>query len=105
MHNSPESMKILGILVVTGAALGIGKLLVSDEVLTPRVIIGRALLGCGTSTVAGVGLIWIPDMHPLALLAVGSALGIVGASALEVCLKKYLAAHMNLKRRATDKNG
>ena len=104
MHNNPESMGLLSILVATGAALGLGKLLVSDEVLTPRVVIGRTLLGCGTSTVAGVGLIWIPDLHPLALVAVGSALGIVGASALEVWLKKHLAAHSPAqKRRATDK--
>lgn len=103
MHETKESLSILGLLIITGAAWGLGKLLVSDEQLTARLIIGRVLLGSCTSTVAGIGLIWIPDMHPLALLAVGSALGIAGATAVEAWLKKYMSSQLNQRRRATDK--
>ena len=104
MHNSHESYKLLALLVFTGAALGLGKLLVSPESLTWRLIMGRVLLGSGASTVAGIGLIWIPDLHPLALVAIGSAFGIIGSAAIEAALKKYLAAQIKLHtRRATDK--
>ncbi|WP_233833141.1 phage holin family protein [Paraburkholderia sp. ZP32-5] len=36
---------------------GIAKLLVSSEALTFRLILGRAILGSATSTVAGVALV------------------------------------------------
>lgn len=103
MHDTKESLSLLGLLIVTGAAWGLGKLLVSDEVLSARLVIGRVLLGSCTSTVAGIGLIWIPDLHPLALIALGSALGIAGATAVESWLKKYMSTQLNQKRRSTDK--
>lgn len=103
MHETQESMKMLWVFVVIGAVLGLGKLLASDEVLTVRLVIGRVLLGSGASTIAGVGLIWMPDLHPLALVAVSAALGIIGSAAIEAGLRKYFAAKLGLKRRSTDK--
>lgn len=75
-------------LVVTGALIGIAKLLVSSEVLTFRLILGRALLGSATSMVAGVVLVQIPDLSPIALLGIGSALGIVGSQYIELLLRR-----------------
>ncbi len=70
-------------LAAAGAAIGVAKMLVSGEELSFRVILGRAILGSATSMLAGVMLMQFPAMPPLALLAVGSGLGIVGQQYIE----------------------
>ncbi|MEZ7524001.1 holin [Burkholderia vietnamiensis] len=79
-------------LVIMGALIGIAKLLVSSEQLTFRVIVGRALLGSATSMVAGIALLQIPNLDPLALLGIGSALGIVGSQYIEILLRRKARA-------------
>ncbi|WP_337881805.1 holin [Chromobacterium haemolyticum] len=74
-------------LVVIGAVIGLGKLLVSSEKITGRLALGRAILGGATSTVAGVVLAQFPTIPLPALIGVGSALGILGAQFLEAWLK------------------
>ena len=93
MDDHKTAWTILGLLVL-GAAMGLGKLLVSDEVLTWRLIIGRAILGAGASMIAGVVLIQIPDIPPLALLGIGSVLGTVGAQFIELRLKRRAGGFM-----------
>ncbi len=78
-------------LLVMGALIGLGKLLVSDDPITLRLILGRAVLGAATSMVAGVGLMQFPGMPPMALYGVGCALGIVGSQYLEVWLKRWMS--------------
>jgi hypothetical protein len=78
-------------LILLGAVIGVGKLLLSEEKLTPRVILGRAIMGSATSLVAGVALMEIPGMQPMTLLGIGSALGILGQQYLEKILRKKLA--------------
>ncbi|NUA26091.1 phage holin family protein [Cupriavidus basilensis] len=85
-----EHEKSLAMLVAMGAMIALGKLLVSDEDLTFRRIIGRALLGAATSMIAGVGLIQFPELPPLALYGIGCGLGIVGSQYIEVWLKRKL---------------
>ncbi|WP_410498155.1 hypothetical protein [Chitinibacter sp. S2-10] len=77
-------------LLVLGASIGVGKLLVSSETLTLRLCFGRAILGSATTAIAGAALIQIPNINPLALMAIGSALGIVGAQFVELWLKKQV---------------
>lgn len=79
-------------LAIMGALIGVAKLLVSSEELTFRVIVGRAILGSATSVLAGVVMLQIPNIHPLALLSIGSGLGIVGQQYLERILRKRAAA-------------
>lgn len=97
MDNDKTMWTILGLLAL-GAAMGLGKLLVSDEVLTWRLIIGRAILGGGASMIAGVALIQIPDIPPLALLGLGSVLGTVGAQFIELQLKRRAGMFMSGER-------
>ncbi|WP_410210258.1 holin [Aquirhabdus sp.] len=75
-------------LIVIGALIGLGKVLASNEILTLRLLIGRTLLGSGSSLVAGAIVMQIPDISPLALVGIGSALGIAGASVIEAWVKK-----------------
>ncbi|QZA80225.1 phage holin family protein [Deefgea piscis] len=83
-----EHEKTLISVLVAGALIGLGKLLVSKEELTVRLCFGRSILGAATSSIAGLALIQIPNLHPIALLGIGSALGIVGAQFVELWFKK-----------------
>ena len=86
-----EHEKNLMLLIVIGAAIGFAKLLVSDEELTWRLMIGRTILGAATSTIAGAIILQIPDINPLALIAIASALGILGSTFIENWLKSQSA--------------
>lgn len=70
-----EHEKNLLLLIVIGACIGFAKLLVSDEKLTWRLTIGRTII------------LQIPDISPLALIAIASALGILGSTFIENWLK------------------
>lgn len=83
-----EHEKGLIYLLALGALIAVGKLLSGNEFLTARLIIGRALLGSATSTVAGVALLQFPSLPLPALIGIGSALGIIGAQYLEAWLKR-----------------
>ncbi|AWL20193.1 TPA: holin [Acinetobacter nosocomialis] len=88
MQEHEKTLWTMFMLIVSGAIIGIGKLLTSSEKLTIRLISGRAILGSATSSVAGIVLLQIPNIHPIALLALGSALGIAGAGVIESYIKK-----------------
>lgn len=85
MHDHEKSLFLL---LLIGAIIGLGKLLASTEPLTWRIAIGRTILGSATATVAGVVLLSIPDISPLALIAIGSALGIAGSQVIESYVKQ-----------------
>lgn len=78
-EHEKAALYLLGV----GAALAVGKLLASNEPLTWRLVIGRALVGAIMSLPAGLILLTVPDIHPLALVAVGAGIGIIGEQALE----------------------
>ncbi|MBU9693353.1 phage holin family protein [Burkholderia multivorans] len=74
-------------LIVMGGLIG-AKVLVGSDQLTFRLVAGRAVLGSATSMVAGLALLQIPDLPPIALLGLGSALGIIGSQYFEVLLRR-----------------
>ncbi len=78
-EHEKAALYLLGV----GAALAVGKLLASHEVLSVRLVIGRALVGAIMSLPAGLVLLTVPDINPLALVAVGAGIGIIGEQALE----------------------
>lgn len=80
--------KTIFTLIFVGAAIGLSRLLVSDEPLLWRLIIGRTILGSATSTIAGLVLIQFPDISPVSLIAIACALGILGSTYIEAYLKK-----------------
>ncbi|WP_440216301.1 hypothetical protein [Chromobacterium piscinae] len=83
-----EHEKGLLALLVVGALIGLGKLLVSNEQITTRLAVGRAILGGATSTVAGVALMQFPNLPLPALVGIGAGLGILGAQYLEAWLRR-----------------
>lgn len=84
-----EQIKMLALLAVIGAVIGLGKLLQSMKPLSWRLVMGRMITGSAVSTMAGLILIHIPDMPFAAVMALGSALGIVGAEFMEQWLKRF----------------
>ena len=83
-----EHEKTFLTLLVIGGLIGLSRLLVSDEDLSWRLIIGRTILGSAASTIAGLALIQFPDIDPNALIAIASALGLLGSNFIEQYLKK-----------------
>ncbi|BEM82136.1 MAG: holin [Serratia marcescens] len=81
-------------LLLLGAVIGLGKVLVDDARLTLRLVLGRMVLGSAVSLIAGVILIRFPDIDELALVAVSAALGILGHTVIESMLKRYVETKM-----------
>ncbi|HCR1841723.1 phage holin family protein [Enterobacter kobei] len=75
-------------LAVMGALIALGKLLSSNEPVTARLAIGRVIVGSALSVAAGSMLYLVPELHPLALLGIGSALGLAGLQGVELWLKR-----------------
>lgn len=84
-----DDLRAFWALVITGAVISLGKLLAGGEKITLRLAAGRIILGSATSLVAGMLLLQIHDISPLALLGTGSALGIAGAQAVEVAMSRW----------------
>ena len=82
-----EHDKSILMLIVIGGLIGMSKLLVSKEPLYVRLLIGRTILGSATSLIAGVVIMQIPNVSPLALIGLASALGILGSTFIEEYLK------------------
>lgn len=80
------------IVVLAGAGLvaGLGQLLASDEVLTARIVIGRALSSLALGVTAGTALTWVPDMPLTAMVGLACLIASLGTSGLERLLQKFL---------------
>lgn len=75
-------------LVIVGAFIALGKMLVANEIITLRLFIGKIILGSAVSVVAGALLILWPGIDSVAVMGIGSALGIVGYQLVEIWLRK-----------------
>ena len=73
-----------------GLVAGLGQLLASDEKLTVRIVVGRALSSLALGASAGVVLVWFPDMPLEASLGFASLFASLGTSALERVMQKFL---------------
>lgn len=82
-----EHEKSIVMIVVIGGLIGMSKLLVTKEPLSVRLVIGRTILGSATSLIAGIVLLQMPNISPLALVGLASALGILGSTFIEEYLK------------------
>jgi len=89
-NDSPTSDALL-LTAVIGFLVGLGKLLASKEVLTFRLVIGRALVHTGLAVAAGgCLLLLVPDAQFLAVIGAAAASASIGESLLEKLSQKYL---------------
>lgn len=87
-QNQPEGF--IAVLAAIGAAIGLGKLLSSDEKITARLVVGRAVVTAGIGATAGAGTLLFPSADPLVLFGLASGLASLGTSGLEMIFKKKL---------------
>jgi hypothetical protein len=80
----------IGILAGIGAAIGLGKLLNSDEKITARLVVGRAIVNAGIGAAAGAGTLLFPSADPLVLYGLAAGIASLGTSGLEMLVKKKL---------------
>jgi len=99
MQLNPHEKELLT-LVVLGAAIGLGKLLVGRERLTVRILLGRMIIGAALSSSAGAVLIMFKELEPTALIGVASAIGILGQSVLEAAAQRLIGrTHVQSENR------
>lgn len=78
------------IFALVGMAVGLGQLFASQEMLTTRIIVGRALSTGGLGTVAGVVVVWIPDLSFAGQIGVAAGIASLGTSALERVFQRVI---------------
>ena len=93
-----EHEKTLFGLLIAGFLIAMGQLLNGSEPITARLFLGRVILGTGVSVSAGAVLLWGPDLPPLAIIALGTALGIAGHTWFENWLRKKGASLLKGKK-------
>ncbi|HDL7822537.1 TPA: holin [Yersinia enterocolitica] len=103
MPNGETSfIRIVLMLGGIGAVISLAKVLVGNEAITLRLIVGRTILGSGTSLLAGMALIHFPDIHILALVGVAAALGIMGSSVIEMALTRLLNRYLGRLKKENE---
>lgn len=86
-----DSLMTAGLFSTIGISIGIGKLLLlQNERLSWRLILGRALSTGGLSMAAGAILVWIPAVPLLGQIGIAAGLASLGTSGLERLLTRLL---------------
>ena len=88
-HDLAHNYPIVTVALV-GLLTGVGQLLASKEVLSWRIIVGRAMSSAALGVTAGLALTWIPDMPFEALVGLAACLSSLGTSGLEKLLQRFL---------------
>lgn len=87
MTNEDSLLVKIGII---GAMLGIAKLLAGNEAITWRKVVGRTILGTGSSLIAGLIMIPHPNASQLVIVGAAALLGILGHSLIEWVIITYI---------------
>lgn len=85
-----EQIEYALLFAAVGIIIGLGQLLASEEKLTARIIVGRALSTAGIAVAAGSVLVWVPDLPLIGQLGVAAGLASLGTSGLERMFQRVL---------------
>lgn len=86
-----EQIEYALLFAVVGITIGLGQLLASEEKLTVRIVIGRALSTAGIAVAAGSVLVLVPDLPLIGQLGVAAGLASLGTSGLERLFQRVLS--------------
>ena len=100
LESLADALLSAAIFATVGITIGIGELLASGATLTPRVVVGRAIITGGLATAAGAVLVWVPDLPLAGQIGVAAALASLGTSGLERIFVSVVGA-----RQASDGRG
>jgi hypothetical protein len=90
MSASVDTAQAVAILGTAGLVAGIGTLLASEEKLTPRIIIGRAISSAALGIAAASVLAWLPNVPFMAQIGIACAVASLGTSGLERLFQRLL---------------
>ncbi|MBN1085337.1 holin [Erwinia aphidicola] len=85
-------------LLIIGAFIGVGKLMVSNEPITLRILLGRVILGSAVAPLAGVVLLKYEKLPELAVIGIACGLGILGSALIEELFKRWFEARITNKK-------
>lgn len=91
---TPEEEKMykgLFTLGLAGLIAGLGSLLASKEVLTARIIIGRAMSSLTLGIAAASVLVWVPNLAFEAQVGVACLISSLGTSGLEKLIQRIVS--------------
>ena len=83
MNNHNEAATAIGLLAGIGGLVGLGKLFMSKEELTIRIVVGRALSSAGLGAASAALLGFIPGIPLAAQCGIAAALASLGTSGIE----------------------
>jgi hypothetical protein len=72
-----------------GGIIGLGQLLLGKDVLTLRLVLGRAISSGGLATAAAVALQFYPGMSNAMEIGLAAALASLGTSGLEALVQHF----------------
>lgn len=75
---------------LVGAAFGIGQLLASQETITVRLAVGRALISGVLGIAAGTALTFFPNLPIPALAGIAAALAAIGVAGVEKLFQRFI---------------
>ena len=78
--------------LLVGISIGFGQLLISNERITMRLLLGRALSTGGLAMAAGVVLVWVPELPLVGQIGVAAGLASLGTSGLERAFQRVIEA-------------
>ena len=90
------------LLACIGATIALAKILLTEDPLKPRIVVGRCILGAATSALAGGVLHFVPNLSTPAVVAIGCALGLLGHVYIEENLKRYSSNWIKEKKESFD---
>lgn len=73
-----------------GATIGIGQHLLSCDLFSWRVVVGRSLSTGGLAVAAGAVLLMHPSMPPLAQIGIAAAIASLGTNTVELVFRRYV---------------
>lgn len=85
-----DASKVVGTFGVVGLLIGVGQLLASKEVLTKRIVVGRALSSAGLGAASTSILILVPDIPLAAQFGFAALCASLGTSALERLFQRWI---------------
>lgn len=78
----------LAVLFGVGALAGLGQLLASEERVTLRLAVGRAVTSGLLGTAAAAVSVWLPDIGVVEIVGVACALASLGTSGVESLIQR-----------------
>ena len=80
----------IGTLGLIGLIIGLGQILASEDKLTVRLVVGRAVTSAGLGASAAAFLALIPELPLPALCGIAAAIASLGTSAIEKIIQRAL---------------